>query len=119
MARKKQPTYNFNDFFGNANQYHLMGAQTSESFFVFLATLERYLKTDVHFVGVFEYNSKDYDCQYQMAFARLSEPCDITLVIMENKTKAHCTTRKVILPPKKSVTCRFIPCRCSMNFAIC
>ena len=89
MARKKQPTYNFNDFFGNANQYHLMGAQTSESFFVFLATLERYLKTDVHSVGEFEYNSKDYDCQYQMAFARLSEPCDITLVIMENKSTLY------------------------------
>lgn len=86
MARPKKPTYNFNDFFGNSNQYHLAGAQTKESFFVFLATLERYLKTDIHSIGEFEYNSKDYDCRYQMAFARLNEPCDITLVIMENKS---------------------------------
>ena len=86
MARKKKPTYNFNDFFGNANQYHLLGAQTKESFFVFLATLERYLKTSIHSVGELEYNSKDYDCQYQMAFAKIKEPCDISLIILENKS---------------------------------
>ena len=88
MARRKEkkPTYNFNDFFGNANQYHVLGAQTGESCFLFLATLERYLKTDIHSIGEYEFSSKDYDCRYQMAFARLCEPCDITLIIMENKS---------------------------------
>lgn len=99
MARTKKPTYNFNDFFGNSNQYHLAGAQTKESFFVFLSTLERYLKTDIHSIGEFEYNSKDYDCCYQLAFARLNEPCDITLVILENKStlfnqKGYPTSKK-------------------------
>lgn len=86
MARKKQPAYNINDFFGNTNQYHLLGAQTGESFFVFLAQLERYLHTDVRSVGEIEHNSSDFDCQFQMAFARLKEPCDITLIILENKS---------------------------------
>ena len=86
MAREKKPTYNFNDFFGNTNQYHLLGAQTGESFFAFLAQLERHLRTDVRTIGEIEYHSKDYDCQYQMAFARISEPCPITLIILENKS---------------------------------
>ena len=86
MARTKKPTYNFNDFFGNTNQYHLLGAQTGESFFAFLAQLERYLHTDIRTIGDIEYHSKDYDCQYQMAFARITEPCQITLIILENKS---------------------------------
>lgn len=86
MARTKKPTYNFNDFFGNTNQYHLLGAQTGESFFAFLAQLERYLHTDVRTIGDIEYHSKDYDCQYQMAFSRITELCQITLIILENKS---------------------------------
>ena len=86
MARQKKPTYNFNDFFGNTNQYHLLGAQTGESFFAFLAQLERFLHTDVRTIGEIDYHSKDYDCQYQMAFARITEPCQITLIILENKS---------------------------------
>ncbi|MBO4656102.1 MAG: hypothetical protein J5644_11205 [Bacteroidales bacterium] len=86
MARKKKPTYNFNDFFGNANQYHLLGAQTGESFFSFLATLEKYLGTDIRSIGEFEYLSKDFECQFQMAFAKIKEPCDISLIILENKS---------------------------------
>lgn len=86
MARNKKPVYKFNDFFGNTNQYHLLGAQTGESFFTFLATLEQYLGTDVRSIGEFEYTNKEFECQYQMAFAKIKEPCDITLIILENKS---------------------------------
>ncbi len=88
MARKnqKRPTYNFNDFFGNVNQYHLVGAQTGESFFSFLATLERYLCTDIRSIGELEHSSKDFECKFQMAFAKIKEPCDISLIVLENKS---------------------------------
>ena len=86
MARTKKPTYNINDFFGNTNQYHLLGVQTGESFFSFLATLERYLGTDIRSIGEIEHIGKDFECQFQMAFAKIKEPCDISLIILENKS---------------------------------
>lgn len=86
MARKKKPAYNFNDFFGNSNQYHLLGAQTAASFISFLAELENHLHTDVRSISEIQHNGKDYDCQFQLAYAKLTEPCEITLVVLENKS---------------------------------
>ncbi len=99
MASQKKPTYKFNDFFGYTNQYHLMGAQTGESFFAFLAKLGNYLHTDVRTIGQIDYDSSDYDCHYLMAFAELQEPCPITLIVLENKStlfnqKGYPTTKK-------------------------
>lgn len=85
MAKQKKPTYNFNDFFGYSNQYHLMGAQTGESFFTFLAKLGHYLQADVRVVGQTDYHSDKYDCHYLMAFTQLENPF-ITLIILENKS---------------------------------
>lgn len=87
MARnsKKAPDNQLQDSFGNRNRYYLLGVQDDESLFPFLLKMSKHLKTQVHGLGEYEGTCADHEYSFSMAFAQVTEPCDVSVVIIENK----------------------------------
>lgn len=86
MAKSTKQKYQLNDFFGNSNKYYLMGVQCYDNLFPFLAKLERFFGTRVTYLDACEDALEDSNYLFARAYTRLTDPCDISFFIIENKS---------------------------------
>ncbi|MCQ2273023.1 MAG: hypothetical protein MJZ72_09625 [Bacteroidales bacterium] len=86
MPKKKGTVEPSDNFFGSDNKYGLLGVQSGESLFPFLNKLSHFLHQDFHLLGDVKLTDNPDNCRFSLAFCQLKDPCDLTLIVVENKS---------------------------------
>jgi len=85
MAKKSNPQFKVDDFFGTQNDYYVFGVQSGKSLFRLAADLGNLFDCDFFYLE--QYTVKENpDLNYHLMYAPISESKEIHCFLMENKT---------------------------------